>query len=125
MSMIDCKNESTFNLLKKDYDDFVLVLVLSFLIVLYLQKSLTKALFKSSVVFGVFLIIDMSCYKIGYIKGLFISLVIGTQLENIYQLVYYFIIEWLYKKKKKINEILEKEHIELDDDIKDKPTKTE
>ncbi len=34
--MIDCKNESTWNLLKKDYDDFILLLVLSFLIVLYL-----------------------------------------------------------------------------------------
>ena len=101
--MIDCKNESTFNLFKKDYDDFILLLLLSFLIVLYLQKSLTKAIFKSFVVLGTFLILDMSCYSIGYIKGLFISLVVGTQLENIYKLVYYFIIEWLYKKKKKIN----------------------
>ncbi len=42
--MINCKNESTLNLLKKDYDDFILLLALSFLIVLYLQKSLTKAL---------------------------------------------------------------------------------
>ncbi|WP_101001350.1 hypothetical protein [Helicobacter pylori] len=123
--MIDCKNESTLSLLKKDYDDFALLLALSFLIVLYLQKSLIKALFKSFVVLGTFLILDMSCYAIGYIKGLFISLVIGTQLENIYQLIHYFVIEWLYKKKKKINEILEREHIEIDDDIKDKPSKTE
>ena len=122
--MIDCKNESTLNLLKKDYDDFILLLVLSFLIVLYLQKSLTKAIFKSFVVIGAFLILDMSCYHIGYIKGLFISLVVGTQLENIYQLVYYFIIEWMYSRKKKIDEFLEREHIEIDDDIKDKPNKT-
>ncbi|GAA7670818.1 hypothetical protein KVK66_04420 [Helicobacter pylori] len=123
--MIDCKNESTLKLLEKDYDDFILLLILSFLIVLYLQKSLTKAIFKSFVVLGVFLILDMSCYQIGYIKGLFISLVIGTQLENIYQLVYYFIVEWLYKKKKKINEILEREHTEIYDDTKDKQNKTE
>lgn len=123
--MIDCKNESTLSLLKKDYDDFILLVVLSFLIVLYLQKSIIKAVFKSFVVIGVFLILDMSCYHIGYIKGLFISLIIGTQLENIYQLVHYFIIEWLYNKKKKIDEILERGHIEIDDDIKDKPNKTE
>ncbi|RKV46653.1 hypothetical protein [Helicobacter pylori] len=122
--MIDCKNESTLNLLKKDYDDFILLLVLSFLIVLYLQKSLTKALFKSFVVLGSFLILDMSCYQIGYIKALFISLVIGTQLENLYQLVHYYVIEWLYNKRKKINEILEMEHIEIDDDIKDDPSET-
>ena len=123
--MIDCKNESTLNLLKKDYDDFILLLILSFLIVLYLQKSLTKAIFKSVVVLGVFLILEMSCYHIGYIKGLFISLVVGTQLESLYQIVYYCIIEWLYKKKKQINEILENGHIENDDGIKDKPNKTE
>ncbi|RKV35601.1 hypothetical protein [Helicobacter pylori] len=122
--MIDCKNESTWNLLKKDYDDFILLLALSFIIVLYLQKSLTKALFKSFVVLGSFLILDMSCYQIGYIKGLFISLVIGTQLENIYQLVHYYVIEWLYNKKKKIDEILGKEHIEINDDIKDDPSET-
>ncbi len=74
--------------------------------------------FKSFIILGVFLVLDMSCYNIGYIKGLFISLVVGTQLENIYQLVHYFIIEWLYKKKKKIEEILEREHIEVDDDVK-------
>ncbi len=123
--MIDCKNESTLALLKKDYDDFLLLLVLSFLVVLYLQKSLTKAIFKSLVVLGTFLILDMSCYQIGYIKGLFVSLVIGTQLENIYQLVYYYMVEWLYNKKKKIDEILERGKIEIDDDIKDKPNKTE
>lgn len=123
--MIDCKNQNTWPLLKKDYDDFVLILVLSFLIVLYLQKSLTKAIFKSFVVLGTFLILDMSCYHIGYIKGLFISLVIGTQLEDIYQLVRYYVIEWLYNKKKRINEILEREHLEIDDDIKDKPNNTE
>ena len=122
--MIDCKNESTLNLLKRDYDDFILLLTLSFVVVLYLQKSLTKALFKSFVVLGVFLILDMSCYHIGYIKGLLMSLVVGTQLERLYQLVHYFIIEWLYSKKKKIDEILEMGHIEIDDDIKDKPNKT-
>lgn len=121
--MIDCKNESTLALLKKDYDDFTLLLILSFLIVLYLQKSLTKAIFKSFVVLGTFLVLDMSCYEIGYIKGLFISLVIGTQLENIYQLVHYFVIVWIYNKKKKINEILESEHIEIDDDTNDNPNK--
>lgn len=118
--MIDCKNESTLNLLKKDYDDFLLLLTLSFIIVLYLEKSILKSLFKSFVVLGTFLILDMSCYHIGYIKGLFISLIVGTQLERIYQIVHYFVIEWLYKKKKKIDEILEREHIEIDDDIKDK-----
>ena len=123
--MIDCKNESTWNLLKKDYDDFILLLALSFLIVLYLQKSLMKALFKSFVVLGTFLILDMSCYQIGYIKGLFISLVIGTQLENIYNFVWYYIVEWIYKKKKRINEILKIGNVEIDDDIKDKPSKTE
>ena len=123
--MIDCKNETILNLLEKEYDDFLLILILSFLIVFYLQKSLTKAIFKAFVVLGAFLVLDMSCYHIGYITGLFISLVIGAQLEKIYQLVHYFIIEWLYKKKKKINEILEREHIEIDDDTKDKPNKTE
>ena len=123
--MIECKNETTLKLLEKDYDDFILLLVLSFTILLYLQKSFTKALFKSFVVLGVFLILDMSCYHIGYIKGLFISLIVGMQLENIYQLVHYYVIEWLYKKKKKINEILEMGHIETDDDTKDKPNKTE
>lgn len=123
--MIDCKNESTWNLLKKDYDDFVLLLCLSFLIVLYLQKSLTKALFKSFIVLGTFLILDMSCYQIGYIKGLFISLVVGTQLESIYQLVHYYLVEWIYSKKEKIKQFLEMERIEIDDDIKDKPNKTE
>ena len=122
--MIDCKNESTLTLLKKDYDDFLLLLTLSFIVVLYLQRSVTKALFKSFVVLGVFLILDMSCYHIGYIKGLFISLVVGTQLERIYQLVHYFVIEWLYNKKKKIDKILGREHIEIDDDIKDDPNKT-
>ena len=123
--MIECKNETTLKFLEKDYDDFILLLVLSFTILLYLQKSFTKALFKSFVVLGVFLILDMSCYHIGYIKGLFISLIVGMQLENIYQLVHYYVIEWLYKKKKKINEILEMGHIETDDDTKDKPNKTE
>ena len=123
--MIDCKNESTLKLLEKDYDDFALLLVLSFLIVLYIQKSLTKAIFKSFVVLGTFLILDMSCYHIGYIKGLCVSLLVGTQLENIYQLVRYFVVEWLYSKKKRIDEILEREHIEIDDDTKDKPNKTE
>ena len=123
--MIDCKNESTLSLLKKDYDDFILLFVLSLFVVFYLQKSLTKALFKSVVVLGVFLIIDMSCYHIGYIKGLFISLVMGTQLENIYQLIHYYVIKWLHNKKKKIDEILEMGNIEINDDIKNKPNKTE
>lgn len=118
--MIECKNENTLNLLKKDYDDFLLLLMLSFLVVLYLEKSLLKALFKSFVVLATFLVLDMSCYHIGYIKGLFASLIVGTQLERIYHLIHYFVIEWLYKKKKKIDEILEREHIEIDDDIKDK-----
>lgn len=122
--MIDCKNESTLSLFKKDYDDFLLLLALSFVIVLYLEKSIIKSLFKSFVVLGTFLVLDMSCYHIGYIKGLFISLIIGTQLERISQLIHYFIVEWLYNKKKKIDEILEREHISIDDDLKDKPTKT-
>lgn len=122
--MIDCKNESTLNLLKKDYDDFLLLLLLSFIIVTYLEKSIARALFKSFVVLGTFLILDMSCYHIGYIKGLFISLVIGTQLEVLYQMVYFFIIEWLNKKKKKIDEILGMRDIEIDDDAKDKPDET-
>lgn len=123
--MIDCKNESTLNLLKKDYDDFLLLFILSCIVVLYLEKSFAKALFKSFVVLGTFLILDMSCYHIGYIRGLLASLIIGTQLERIYQFAHFFVIEWLYKKKKKIDEILEKEHIEIDDDIKDKSHKTE
>ena len=123
--MIDCKNESTLDLLRKDYDDFLLLLALSFIVVLYLEKSLTKALFKSFVVLGAFLVLGMSCYHIGYIKGLSMSLLIGTQLERIYRLIHYFVIKWLYKKKKIIDEILEREHIEIDDDIKDKPNKTE
>jgi len=122
--MIYCKNESALETLGKDYDDLLLLLVLSFIIVLYLEKSLIKALFKSAVVVGAFLILDMSCYHIGYIRGLIISLIIGTQLERLYQLFHYCVIEWLYKKKKKIDEILEREHIEIDDDIKDKPHKT-
>lgn len=122
--MIDCKNENTLSLLIKAYDDFLLLLILSFLVVLYLEKSITKALLKSFVVLSTFLVLDMSCYHIGYIKGLFISLIVGMQLERIYQLVHYFVIEWLYKKKKRIDEILERERIEIDDDIKDKPNKT-
>lgn len=122
--MIDCKNESTLNLLIKDYDDFLLLLILSFLIVLYLEKSIIKALFKSFIVLATFLVLDMSCYHIGYMRGLFISLIIGTQLERIYQLIHYFVIEWLYSKKKKIDEILERGHIKIDDDIKDNPDKT-
>lgn len=123
--MIDCKNESTLKLLEKDYDDFILLLALSFIVVLYLERSIIKALFKSFVVLGAFLILDMSCYHIGYIKGLAISFIIGTQLERIYQTMRYFIVEWLYKKKKKIEEILGKEHIEIDNDIKDNQDKTE
>ena len=122
--MIDCKNESTLSLLKKDYDDFLLLLALSFIIIIYLEKSLTKSIFKSFVVLGTFLILDMSCYHIGYIKGLFVSLLVGTQLEHIYQLARYFVIEWLYNKKRKVDEILESEHIKIDDDIKDKTDKT-
>ena len=122
--MIDCKNESTLNLLKKDYDDFLLLLTLSFIVILYLEKSISKALFKSFVVLGTFLILDMSCYHIGYIRGLLISLIIGTQLERLYQLVHYYGIEWIHKKKKRIDEVLEMGHIENDDDIKDKQNKT-
>ncbi|GHP78840.1 hypothetical protein JP0049_14470 [Helicobacter pylori] len=66
--MIDCKNESTLFLLKKDYDDFMVILMLSFVVVLYLEKSITQALFKSFVVLLSFLILDMSCYHIGYMK---------------------------------------------------------
>ena len=122
--MIDCKNESTLNLLKKDYDDFLLLLTLSFIVILYLEKSISKALFKSFVVLGTFLILDMSCYHIGYIRGLLISLIIGTQLERLYQLVHYYGIEWIHKKKKRIDEVLEMGHIDNDDDIKDKQNKT-
>lgn len=122
--MIDCKSESTFILLKKDYDDFLLILVLSFIVVLYLEKNFAKALFKSFVALGTFLVLDMSCYHIGYIRGLLISLIIGTQLERIYQFTHYFIVGWLHKRKKIVNEILGKELTEIDDDIKDKPNKT-
>ena len=122
--MIDCKNESTLSLLKKDYDDFILLLVLSFIVVLYLEKSFIKSLFKSFVVLGIFLVLDMSCYHIGYIKGLFISLIAGTQLERLYQLAHYFMVEWLYKKKKRIDEILEIGHIGNEDDTKDRQDKT-
>lgn len=122
--MIDCKNDSTLILLEKNYDDFLLLLVLSFIAILYLEKSITKALFKSFIFLGTFLILYRSCYHIGYIKGIFISFIIGMKLERIYQLIHYFIIEWLYKKKKKIDEIIEEEHIEIDDDITDKPNKT-
>lgn len=121
--MIECKNEGTLALLTKDYDALILILSLSLLIVLYLERSLTKALFKSCLVLGFFLILDMSCYHIGYIKGLVVSFLCGTQLESVYQLVRYFVIEWLYKKKKQILKILEREHIEIDDDTKDKPDK--
>ena len=122
--MIDCKNESTLSLLKKDYDDFILLLVLSFIVVLYLEKSFIKSLFKSFVVLGIFLVLDMSCYHIGYIQGLFISLIAGTQLERLYQLAHYFMVEWLYKKKKRIDEILEIGHIGNEDDTKDRQDKT-
>lgn len=120
--MIECKNNNTWALLKKDYDDFILILVLSFLIVFYLQKSLTKALFKSFVVLGCFLIIEMSCYHIGYLKGVCISLIIGMQLDHIYRIVCYYIIEWLYNSKEKIKKILET--VEIDNDTKDNPNKT-
>lgn len=52
-------------------------------------------------------------------------MVIGIHLENVYNLVHYSIINYLYKKKKKINEILENGYREIDDYIKDKPDKTE
>lgn len=123
--MIDCKNDNPLALLQKDYDDFLLLLALSLVIIWYLEKSLLKAAVKSFVVFGTFLILDMSCYHIGYIKGLFISLMMGTQLDRIYQLVYYYIVGWLYNKKKKIDEILERGHIKVDDDAKDNPHETE
>lgn len=123
--MIDCKNESTINLLKKDYDDFILIFILSFFLILYFQNSLAKALFKSFVILSLFLIMDMSCYHIGYIQGLSISMVIGMYLENAYKILHYYTIEYLYKKKKRIDEILEKENIEINDDFKDKPDKTE
>lgn len=122
--MIDCKNESTFFLLKKDYDDFLLLFLLGFFLIWYFQKSLTKALFKSFVILSVFLIIDMSCYNVGYIKSIFISMVIGIHLENVYNLIHYYVIEYFYKRKKQIQEILEKEHMGLDDDIKDDQDKT-
>lgn len=123
--MIDCKNESTLSLLKKDYDDFVLLLLLSFFLIWYFQHSFTKAIFKSFVILSIFLIFDMSCYHVDYIKGLCVSMIIGINLENAYNLFYYYFITYLYKKKKKIDEILEKEHLEIDDDIKDKPNKAE
>lgn len=123
--MIDCKNESTWILLKKDYDDFILLFLLSFFLICFFQRSFTKAIFKSFVILSVFLILDMSCYHIGYIKSIVIAMVIGIHLENVYNLVHYYIINYLYKKKKKINEILENGYREIDDYIKDKPDKTE
>ena len=122
--MIECKNESTWSVLKKDYDDFLLLFILSFIIILYLQKSFLSSIFKSSVVLGIFLVLDMSCYHIDYIRGLFVAVILGTQLEHIYRLVHFFIVEWLYKKKKIIDKILEREHIEINDDTKDKPNET-
>ena len=123
--MIDCKNESTLSLFKKDYDEFILIFLLSFSVILYFHHSFIKALFKSFVILSVFLILDMSCYHIGYIEGLGISMVVGVHLEQFYNICYYYIITYLHKKKKQINEFLEKEHIKIDDDLKDKPNKTE
>ena len=125
--MIMCKQESTLHLLKKDYDDFILLFLLSFFLILYFQKSLGRASFKSFVILSVFLILDMSCYQIGYIKALGLALIIGIHLENVYNLAHYYIIEYFYKRRKQISEILEREHIETDDElnIKDKPNQTD
>lgn len=123
--MVECKNDSTWSILKKDYDDFILLILLSFFLILYFQRSFTKALFKSFVVLSIFLIIDMSCYHVDYTKSITLSMIIGIHLENAYKFIHYYIMEYLYKKKKQINEIIEKEHTEINDDIKDKPNKTE
>ncbi len=71
-----------------------------------------------------FLILDMSCHHIGYIKGLLITMIIGFHLENVYNVAHYYMVEYLRKKKKQINEVIEKVSIEIDDEIKDKPNKT-
>lgn len=122
--MIDCKNESTFSLIQKDYDDFILLFLLSFFLILYFSHSFIKSLFKSFVILAVFLILDMSCHHIGYLKGLAIAMISGIYLENVYALFYYYLIKYLYNKKKQINEILENGYIE-NDHIKDKPDETE
>lgn len=77
------------------------------------------------VVLSVFLIIDMSCYNVGYIKAIGISMIIGMHLENVYNLIHYYVIEYFYKRKRQIYDVIEREHIETDDDFKDKPNKTE
>lgn len=76
------------------------------------------------VVFSVFLIIDMSCYNVGYIKAIGVSMIIGIHLENVYNIIHYYVVEYLYRKKKQINDFIEREHLEINDDFKDNPNKT-
>ncbi|WP_187904004.1 hypothetical protein [Helicobacter pylori] len=51
-------------------------------------------------------------------------MIIGFHLENVYNVAHYYMVEYLRKKKKQINEVIEKVSIEIDDEIKDKPNKT-
>lgn len=122
--MIDCKSESTLLLLKKDYDDFIFILLLGLVAIYYFERSVVKSLFKTFIMGASYLAMDMSCYHIGYFNALALSLLAGIHLENIYSIVRYYVIRYLIKKKREINQILDKEHIEIDDDIKDSPNKT-
>lgn len=122
--MIDCKSDSTLLLLEKDYDDFIFLLLLGLILIYYFERSILKAIFKTFIIGSTYLVMDMSCYHIGYFNALSIALLVGIHLENVYSIVRYYIIKYLIKRKKQIKEILELEHIETYDDIKDKPNKT-
>lgn len=127
--MIDCKSDSTLLVLEKDYDDFIFILLVGIIIVYYFERSIVKTLFKSFIIGASYLAIDMSCYHIGYFNALVLSLLAGIHLENTYNIVRYYIIQYLIKKKKQIKKILEIEDIEKDDgikddDLKDNPNKT-
>lgn len=122
--MIDCKSESTLLLLKKDYDDFIFILLLGLVTIYYFERSVVKSLFKTFIMGASYLAMDMSCYHIGYFNALALSLLAGIHLENIYSIVRYYVIQYLIKKKREIKEILDKGHIEINDDIKDNPNKT-
>ncbi|GAA7926799.1 hypothetical protein HpBT060_14770 [Helicobacter pylori] len=121
--MIECKNDKVFDVLKRDYDDFILIMLLSFVVLLCLGGRLSKALFRSFIIILVFLIIEVSCYHLGYIKAIFLSMIIGFHLENLYGFIYFYVLSWIKRRKMKIKKLLDLTE-ENDDHIKDEPDET-
>lgn len=104
--MIECHKIINLQIIKRDYDEFILLFTITFFLIWYLQKSFGRALFKSAIVTLLFLIIYTSCYNINYIQALGICLGVGMYLEQAYELVQSFIMEWLYSKRKDMLDII-------------------